>query len=205
MLLRWPEPVLMPVKYNPHAILMLVVALALIACETKKLQGDDGQADESPLLPALQLNGQVLLYASEIDVTTCEALAPCDCCAGNYLFINDRQFIQIDYCEGDRRYRKGEYEFKNDRVILTFDRLIIDQFITRDEEGNFSPENQYVFEETEGDSSVITLTQLQCEKNLAFDTGDEMTPFATLVTTYEFSDLIRGMKEEGVWSRMKMK
>ena len=194
----------MPVKRIPRVVLSLLLTLALIACETKKQQNDNRQADESQQLPALQLNGQVLLYAPEMDITTCEALAPCDCCAGNYLFINDRQFIQIDYCEGNRRYRKGEYEIKNQQVILRFDGLVIDQLYTWDEEGDDASESRYVFEETEGESSVIILTQLQCEKNLAFDTGDEMTPFATLVTSYQFSDLIRGMKEDGVWDTLKI-
>lgn len=195
----------MPLKNQLRVVFASVLAFAMIACKTEKQGNDKGERPElTAQIPPVNLTGQVMMYAPEMDITTCEALAQCDCCAGIYLFIDDRQVIQMDYCEGDRRYRKGTYEIRNQEVTLRFEGLVIDQLINRDEEGVESSENRYVFEETNGESSVITLTQLQCEKNLAFDTGDEMTPFATLVTSFQFSDVIRGMKEEGVWSRLKM-
>ncbi|MCS6975035.1 MAG: hypothetical protein NZM13_11170, partial [Cyclobacteriaceae bacterium] len=89
----------------------------LFSCKPKEKDNTSPpSAEAKSYLPAIELESKVFTYAPEMDITTCEALAQCDCCAGNLLFVNSTHFVKIDYCEGDRVYRTGTYSIENQTV-----------------------------------------------------------------------------------------
>lgn len=180
------------------------VTCLLFSCKPKeKDNASVPSAEAESYLPAIELENKVFTYAPEMDITNCEALAQCDCCAGNLLFVNSTHFVKIDYCEGDRVYRTGTYSIENQTVTLQINSSVIEQRINREETGS-SGSGNFELTETQAEPSVITLTQLQCEKNLAFNTGVEETPFATWNKEYQYNEIVSEMKENGVWSRLKV-
>lgn len=156
---------------------------------------------------SLDLLGKVLTYAPQIDITTCEVLAQCDCCAGNYLFINKRDFVAIEYCGADKSYSRGTYEIQDRIVTLRFDGLVIDRFFNWSSEVDTkaADKTKYIISERRVDPSKITLTLLDCEKNVLFDTGIEETPFAAINNDYELSELVNQIKEYGLWEKLNLK
>lgn len=164
----------------------------------------DKHNDPKDISP-ITLKGEVLTYAPDLDVTTCEVIGMCDCCSGNYLFINEQEFIAIEYCEADKLYFKGSYEIKNRTVILSFDGWVIERFFDWSSEADTTTttETKYLISERKIEPSVITLVQLDCEKNISFETGIEETPFAAINNNLKLSDLIEEMKTDGVWEKLK--
>lgn len=184
----------------PGLLAFLFLLTVFYSCNSNTDKLDDPKNS----LP-IKLNGKVLTYAPDLDITTCEIIGMCDCCSGNYLFINEQEFIAIEYCEADRLYFKGTYEINNRTVILRFDGLVIEQIFDWSSEADTTaiPETKYLISERKIEHSTITLVQLDCEKNISFETGNEETPFAAINNNLKLPDLIEEMKADGVWEKLK--
>jgi hypothetical protein len=184
----------------PGLLAFLFLLTVFYSCNSNTDKLDDPKNS----LP-IKLNGEVLTYAPDLDITTCEVIGMCDCCSGNYLFINEQEFIAVEYCEADKIYFKGTYEIKNRTVILRLYGLIIEQIFDWSSEADTTaiPETKYLISERKIEPSTITLVQLDCEKNISFETGNEETPFAAINNNLKLPDLIEEMKADGVWEKLK--
>lgn len=191
------------IRFVPSGLIIIFLISGVFLLNSFCSDTESNSGSSSPI----KLVGKVLTYAPEIDITSCEALAQCDCCAGNYLFINDREFISIDYCEADVIYSKGTYNIRDSVVTLNFDSLVIDSRIdwSLESDPNVTAEKKYIISERKTAPSTIRLTLLNCEKNLLFDTGINETPFAALDKNYILSELVDRMKSDGIWGKLKLK
>ncbi len=174
------------------------LTILVLSCTVKT---EKETSSGTSVLSSESLIGKVFTYGPEMDVTTCEIIAMCDCCAGNYLFINDEDFVAIDYCTDSKLYAAGKYEIKGDQIVLHFTGVQVDHSFNWEAEADTlsTEEDLYVIKALNAEPSTLTLTLLNCEKNLAFETGIEETPFVTLNPKYEFKDLLDQMNDDGIY------
>lgn len=183
-----------------------IVAFNLILCLTTGIllscQSKRGPKEISVGADKLELAGKILIYGPDVDATTCEVFGQCDCCAGHYVFINESEFVAIDYCEADQTYRKGTYKTNNNIVNLHVEDLVVDRTANWPAAGDEAgmEEMSYTLTKREVDHGTITLRLQQCEKNILFEVDSQETPFAAMDKNTPFADVIGRMKQHGVWA-----
>ena len=155
----------------------------------------------------LNLSGQVYFYAPELNKNTCEAFGECDCCSGNFLFLNENEFLTIDVCESDDWYYKGKYKIVNDNVVLTYDSLMVEKNYNWEKETDTTGTvtTEYFIKTSKTDTKTSILKRIVCEKNICFKTDDKRPNFATLDKKQKLSNLIKQLKNEGIWDKLEMK
>ncbi len=72
-----------------------------------------------------QLSGQVFILAEKYEDTTCEIIAPCDCCASDLFFLNSKEFALINRCLFSDTYYKGTYLISKGKLILNFKQMSV--------------------------------------------------------------------------------
>ncbi|MBX2946813.1 MAG: hypothetical protein KF725_13345 [Cyclobacteriaceae bacterium] len=183
-------------------LILCLATCILLSCQPKR-----GPEETSVDVDKLELTGKILIYGPDVDATTCEVFGQCDCCAGHYVFINESEFIAIDYCEADQTYRMGTYKTNNNIVSLHVKELVVDRTANWPAEGDESgmEEMSYTLTERKVDPITITLTLQQCEKNILFEVDSQETPFAAVDKNTLFSDVVDRMKQHGVWPLLGLK
>lgn len=102
---------------------LTAIALLLIsACSQQPKQA----ANIDTLALGQGLRGQVFLYGPELDTTNGKVIAACDCCAGHYVFVNDSEVVQLDYCDASVCYRKGKYQIVGANVELQMEADLVE-------------------------------------------------------------------------------
>ncbi len=155
----------------------------------------------------LNLSGQVFFYAPELDMATCEAFGQCDCCSGSFLFLNDTDFLAMNVCEADNWYCKGKYNIGNSNVVLTYDSLVVQENYNWEKETDTTGTvtTEYFIKTSKSNAATSVLTRIVCEKNICFKTDDKQTTFATLDKNQKLTDLIKQLKDKGIWDKLEMK
>jgi hypothetical protein len=155
----------------------------------------------------LNLSEQVYFYAPELNTNTCEAFGECDCCSGRFLFLNDNDFLTIDVCESDDWYYKGKYKIVNDNVVLTYDSLMVEKNYNWEKETDTTGTvtTEYFIKTSKTKTRTSVLTRIVYEKNICFKTDDKRANFVTLDKKQKLSDLIKQLKDEGIWDKLEIK
>jgi len=187
-------------------ILFSLLVVGLFSCN-EGTADKSAQASTETEYTMLNIAGQVFFYAPELDTTTCEAFGQCDCCSGNFLFLNDNNFVTINVCEADNWYCKGKYKIANGNLILTYDSLMVWE--------NYNWENETDTTATKDIPPSITtsktktwtlmLTRFECGKNIYFKTEDKHMTFITLDKKQKLSDLIKPLQDRGIWGKLEIK
>jgi hypothetical protein len=156
---------------------------------------------------ALNLSGQVYFYAPKLDKNTCEAYGECDCCSGSFLFLNNNDFLTIDVCESDNWYYKGKYKIVKDDVVLTYDSLMVEKNYNWEKETDTTGTvtTEYFIKTTKTDKRTSVLKHIVCRKNICFETDDRRTNYVTLDKKQKLSDIIKQLKDEGIWEKLEIK
>lgn len=186
--------------------LFLLLVVGLFSCNERNTD-KPVQAIAEEETSTLNLSGQVYFYAPELDATTCEAFGECDCCSGSFLFLNDNDFLTMNVCEANEWYCKGTYKIVNDNVVLTYDSLMVEKNynweMVTDTTGTVTTE--YFIETSKTNAPISILTRIVCEKNICFKTDDEQITYATLDKNQKLTDLIKQVKDGGIWDKLEMK
>lgn len=184
--------------------LFLLLVVGLFSC-TERITDKPVQtiAEEEP--STLNLSGQVYFYAPELDTTTCEAFGECDCCSGSFLFLNDRDFLTMNVCEADDWYCKGTYKIVNGNVVLTYDSLMVEKNYNWKKETDPTATPEYFIKTSKTNATTSVLTRIVCEKNICFKTDDKQTTYTTLDKKQKLSDLIKQLKDGGIWDKLEIK
>jgi hypothetical protein len=192
-----------PSKLN---IIFFLVGMVFFCCNEPNTN-EAKQAKPEKTEPILNLSGQVYFYAPELDTNTCEAYGQCDCCTGNFLFIDESNFIIIDVCESDNWYYKGKYKIANGCVILNYDSLMVKRNYNwkNETDTNSNAIEEYSIKISKTNLKSTVLTPIICKKNICFKTDDKQTAFVTLDKTQKLSEWIKQLKEEGIWEKLKIK
>ena len=150
------------------------------------------------------LVGKIFLFAPELDKEACRATGGCDCCSYNILFTTDSTFVLIDYCEADYSYNKGSYFLDNSSLTLKVDRLMVNKNYNwkkeTDTTGKVTTEYFYKIENIKPTTTIVK--RQDCNGTMIFK-GD--SDFGTVDNERTFENELKALKEEGIWTKLKLR
>lgn len=186
-----------------------VFSAGLISCDRTETKTSDDvvQAEFVSIVPTISLARQLYFYAPELDTVTCEATGACDCCSGQILFLNDSEFVSIDYCESDADYCKGKYHLANNNLVLTTDSICISRRYNWEKETDTS--GNVLFDYFVTDTLIAKTTQtfkrITCKGTICFLMGEQEKYFVTPSHEQSLSKAVATLKKQGIWDRLQIK
>jgi len=75
---------------------------------------------------AQTLKGQGFVLSDRLN-QDCTVENGCDCCLSNLVFISDKEFVLIDYCEAGGLYTTGTYSKIKNKLTLTFKQCVVSE------------------------------------------------------------------------------
>lgn len=186
--------------------LFFFLPIALFSCHDRT--NDESSQTTTGTEPSkLNVAGQVYFYAPEFDKNACQAFGECDCCSGNILFLDESHFLAIDVCESDNSYYKGKYKIADSNVLLSYDGLMVEKNYNWEKETDTTGTvtKEYFIKTSKTNPRKLALTRIECEKNICFKMDDTPTLFVTPDKKQKIADLIRQIKEDGIWEKLGMK
>jgi hypothetical protein len=146
-------------NFNPFTIVVIMGAI-VVSCNdaTKK------PAAENKIQTINTLTGHAYFFAPSLDSSNCKIIAECDCCADDFLFINDTQFVRIAYCMTAKTVTTGTYSFNGENVILVYDTLALNTEADDNNELKTTAVNskEYLITETGIEKLTDTLQPYKC-------------------------------------------
>lgn len=192
----------------PRTFLLLPAfsGVFLLSCEAP-IQQESSSSEVTDPVAVPSLAGQVYQYAPGFDTDSCQAYGECDCCSGIYLFINDKDFLQVDYCESDVCYARGTYEVSRGEVQLNYDGHLVNKNYNWDletEDDHDGPE--YFLTQERQAATSHRLTPFACARYTCFTSGsgneiNYVAPHASL----RAEELISGLKRDSIWSKLQLR
>ncbi|MBX3163602.1 MAG: hypothetical protein KF900_03920 [Bacteroidetes bacterium] len=192
---------------------VILLAIGLFSCNSNEdiRENKEAKIQDSVIeyfkddIFQFSLAGNIYTYAPKLD-STCQAYGECDCCSGNYLFINETDFIIIDYCEADYIYSKGTYELKGDKVFLHYSGIVIGKNYNWEKETDTTNtvKPDYFINENTTEPTTRILTRIACANNICFNTGMEEMPYAALDKKQKLEDLVSQLRSDGIWKKLRM-
>jgi hypothetical protein len=64
---------------------------------------------------------------------------------------------------------------------------------------------EYIIKTSKTDKRISVLKRIVCDKNICFKTDDKRTNYVTLNKKQKLSDLIKQLKDEGIWEKLEIK
>ena len=188
------------------ALLGLSVWFLLLSC--KRTTDNAVSLNQLDSLSPLNVRGQIYYYAPELDTTTYQAIGYCDCCSGNFIFLDDSIFLTVDHCESDATYTKGTYKVEQNKVLLKYDSVLVERNFNYDIEADTSGTILNKFSIVKGrikEPKTVTLTRLHYTQNICFDTGIDEFSFATLDKTTKLNEFIDQLKVDSIYDKLGLR
>ncbi|MCH2223959.1 MAG: hypothetical protein MK066_04250 [Crocinitomicaceae bacterium] len=91
-------------------LISIFIALLLSSCSRDK--------DKNTLVGMPSIVGEVYFFTQNFDSIHCSVFSACDCCSGHMIFLEDDDFMYVDYCVGDISYHTGKYRFEKDSLFI---------------------------------------------------------------------------------------
>ena len=160
----------------------------------------------SDVTPA-SLVGQVYFYAPELDIALCQANGACDCCSGQILFLNDSDFVLIDYCESDADYNKGTYGFVGNNLVLTTDSICVRRRYNWGKETDTTGEvlADYFITDTLVRQTKLFIKRIAHQACVCFLMVDSEEYYVTPNKTAKLPEIVAKLKNQGVLERLNTK
>ena len=80
------------------------------------------------LTTLISARGQILIgkiFELGADRQDCKIYAECDCCTSDLFFINENQFVLLDYCTFETTATTGTFKLTKDLIQLTFNQVSV--------------------------------------------------------------------------------
>ncbi len=187
-------------KYN----IVLILTLGLFSCKSNTADKTLMTAGDS--LTKINLAGQLYVTAPDFDTVLCRATGECDCCSGNVLFLNDSEFVAVNYCVGNDTYYKGTYRQKNNTVLLLCNSLRVDKATNWAAETDTINKNLPAFIVKTREDNAVTLkwTKFSCKEKVCFKTDIKEIPYSAPNTELK-NDFINELKQDSIWTKLEIK
>jgi hypothetical protein len=151
------------------------------------------------------LAGQVYLFAPELDTTTCTVSGACDCCLSNVLFLNDTEFIVVNYCGADDYVSQGTYRADGSTVYLHYDSLSVDKVYNWEAEtstaGTTPPEYSISTKKTE--TRTVALIAMACADEPVYRIDGEEVYYGVADRDNPLNLHIGRLRESGVLEKLR--
>lgn len=179
----------------------------LISCnQPKKQKSIDIKVKEKEHFENFTLSNTLYLLAPDFNSKECEAFGECDCCTSNYLFLDNENFICVDYCLDIDTFYSGKYKITDDTVQLKYNTTIVQKEYNWESETDTINNHPKYFYKTEKCKSFKTVwTKWNCKGKIYFKNIDKQTQYATIDTTQTAERFLTKLKEEGIWKKLNIK
>lgn len=176
--------------------------LSLLACN----QTPDKKQTEVMTQSDLVLSGKIFFYAPEFDSTTGKATGHCDCCSGHLFFINDSEFLNIDYCEANTTFVAGKYKTKANEIMLMSDSICLTKsynWINETEEQNETTE-EYSYTTSIKTCSTEILKRHPFKNQVYFIPESGERYFYTRDSSIDITKGLMQLNKEGILNKLKL-
>jgi hypothetical protein len=149
------------------------------------------------------LVNKLYLLAPEFNSKKGESFGECDCCSSNYLFLDDENFISVDYCLDADTYYTGKYKIENDTVELLYDTTVLNKEYNWDSESDTTdtqPDYFYKSEKCKPYKSIWI--NFNCKEKICFKTAEKETNYASVDKTRTSESFLKELKIEGILKRL---
>lgn len=192
-------------------ITLLFLIFLVTSCNQVKKEDNFNKIDKSEInkqgnSKILSLSNQLYLLAPEFDSKNCKSFGECDCCSSNYLFLDNENYICVDYCLDTDTYYSGKYKIENDTVNLKFNSTVIQKEYNWESETdtiNTQPKFLYKIEKCKAFKTVWT--NLNCSKNNCFKKIGDETEFASIDNKKSSENFLNELKKEGLIEKLNLK
>jgi len=176
-------------------ILFTFISIALASCKR--------QANRD--IP-MKLTGQLYYVAPDIDPKDGHLSGACDCCSQNVAFLNDSEYVSVNYCEGDESYMKGKYKIKDKVVVFTTDGILVDREINWEKELDTLHRDLPDFHVSIGRVKSESYRWIQFERNgkLYFKTNEKEISYASVDPNLKLDRFVKGLKTDSLWYKLGM-
>lgn len=189
-----------------NTIFLLLLFLMLYSCKQdngKIIIPSMKKEDPKPVIGSL--SGKAYFFGPNFDKKNCTIIAECDCCSSNILFLNERDFIAICYCESEQEFLKGRYQVIGENVVLNYNSLSIDKEYNYEKEVDSTGADipDYFITTKKSPARKEILKGFSCKGQLYFQTGDTAIDYGAIEKEKTIQDYITLLKEEGIWEMLQ--
>jgi len=179
----------------------------LISCnQPKKEKIIDVEINDKEHIENFTLSNTLYLLAPDFNSKDCEAFGECDCCTSNYLFLDNKTFIAVDYCLGVDTYYSGKYNITDGKVQLKYNTTIVQKEYNWESETDTINKHPKYFYKTENCKSFENFwKKLDCKGKVYFKNIDQQTQYATIDKTQTAKSFLIKLKEEEIWKKLNIK
>lgn len=132
---------------------------------------------------------------------SCSFLFECDCCRGELLFNEDSTFYCTNYCMSDEELLFGEFQVRNDILILKFSGTQIVK--SYDYENEVDPSVvDFIFKDTVMEPFVLRYRAEECNSKLKFIEIENRE--IAIETDIDYEEVLQNLVNEGLIHRKQV-
>ena len=177
-----------------HLGIVIIVSLLLGSC------ANETNSENS----ALNLANTVYYFTLNFDSTNCTVYSACDCCSDHLVFLNEKEFVFINYCLADKVYYKGKYVILDSTLQLNFNSTHVSQNYNSESEldATSTMENEYTITKTMWDPQPRNIAIFHCKDKTCLNASSESVTSYGVRDTLRVNQMIDRMKKDGVWGEL---
>jgi len=181
----------------------LLLSFSISCDRTKKEQIPNKKLKENEHVKNFTLSNTLYLLAPEFNGEKCESFGECDCCTSNYLFLDNENFICVDYCLEANTYYSGKYKIEKENVQLKFNSVMVQKEYNWESETDTINDQPKYFYKTEKCKSFETIwTKFDCKGRYYFKNITTETNYASIDKTLTAKNFVIKLKGEGIWDKL---
>ncbi|WP_128396963.1 hypothetical protein [Botryobacter ruber] len=140
----------------------------------------------------------------------CRVERGCDCCLSDLLFLSADTFVLSSYCEGSQIVNKGKYSVNRNEMTFHIDPLSVSYEYNWEREVDSTALPLYFLKAQTQEPRNIKFTIATCEASpILLSDGvarikEPGTELARENTEASVAEIINGLKEKGIWDKLKI-
>lgn len=185
---------------------LLFISTSCNHSQKKSVHREETKEVNSGDYMSFSLSNTLYLLAPEFNSTDCQSFGECDCCASNYVFLDNENFICVNYCLEVDAYYGGKYKIDKESVELKYNSTVVKKEYNWESETdttNTQPEYFYKIEKCKPFQS--TWKKFNCKEKICFKTTEKETNYASVDKTKTSEDFLGELKKEGILQRLNIK
>ncbi len=196
-------------KKAPALFLIFSLFFILMSCnQSQKKQDHKEEAKKvsNKGFKSFSLSNKLYLLAPEFNSTTCQSFAECDCCDSHYLFLDDQNFICVDYCLDVDAFYSGKYKVNDGNVEFKYNSTVVKKEYNWESETDTAHTQPKYFYKTEKCKSFQSKwIKFNCKEKICFKTTDKETYYASLDKKKNLDSLLNDFKKQGILKMLNLK
>lgn len=196
------------------SISLFLIILSFTNCKNLKQNVNISQKKKSELVekketlinhPKYNLSNKLYLLAPDFDSKKGESFAECDCCSSNYLFLDNNNFICVDYCLETDTFYSGKYTIENEEIKLKYNSTIVKKSYNLERETDTINElPEYIYKTEKSKSFQTHWEKFDCKEKICFKTIGEQMDYASVDKNQTPESFLVKLKKEGILKKLKI-